>query len=88
MKPTMKNLKRNGENLINYMKSSNQNPQSVVTMMAKLSKAYEEFQEKLVLTKNSMNEGKPSPEVRNFVIVLVNICQCIPGHVTFYILFV
>ena len=64
MKAMMKEIRQNGENLVKYMNSRNENPQPVVAMMTKLNKAWVEFQEKLVSTKDAVNKGKILPQVR------------------------
>lgn len=58
----MKDLRKNALNVIRYMKDSDQDTQEVPTMMQKLGKAWEEFQEKLKETK----EGKTSPQVSTY----------------------
>ena len=63
MTSVMKEIRNDGENLIKYMNSQNQNPQTVVTMVKKLNKAWDEFQEKLISTKDAVN-NQTLPQVR------------------------
>lgn len=72
----MKEIRKNGENLSKYMNSRNQNPQPVVTMMTKLTKAWDEFQEKLLLTKETVNEGKNLPQVRLLCLCTIDNTSC------------
>lgn len=51
MKPMMKKIKKNGQIVIKFMKSSKQNSQPVVSMLTKLDSAWKEFQETLDLAK-------------------------------------
>ena len=60
----MKEMRKNGENLVKFLNSRHQDSEPVVTMMTKLNKAWDEFQEKLELTKDAVNENKTLPQVR------------------------
>lgn len=72
MKPMMKEMRKNGENLIKYMSTRHQDSEPVVTMMTKLNKAWDEFQDKLVLTKDTVNENKTLPQVRVLCYIACN----------------
>ena len=63
MKPAVKELKMKVENLIKYMKSCKQDSKAVETTMMKFDKAWNEFQDKLILTKNNVNESPTLPRV-------------------------
>ena len=60
----MKEMRKNGENLVKFLNSRHQDSEPVVTMMTKLNKAWDEFQEKLELTKDAVNGNKTLPQVR------------------------
>jgi hypothetical protein len=63
MKTKLKETRDNGENLIKYMNSRNENPQPVVAMMKKLNNAWDEFQGKLASAKDAAN-NQTLPQVR------------------------
>ena len=63
MKTKLKETRDNGENLIKYMNSRNENPQPVVAMMKKLNNAWDEFQGKLASAKDAVN-NQTLPQVR------------------------
>ena len=77
MKPMMKEMRKNGENLIKYMNAQHQDSEPVVTMMSKLNKAWDEFQDKLVLTKDAVNANKTLPQVRTYLFTIVLRCNAL-----------
>lgn len=60
----VKEMRKNGESFIKFLNSRQQDSEPVVTMMTKLNKAWDEFQEKLELTKDAVNGNKTLPQVR------------------------
>lgn len=72
----MKDVINDSEKVMEFLKSTRQNAEPVLSMMEKLTKAWKEFQEKFKLAKENVAEAKkPSKVLHVFLLKRIFLCM-------------